>query len=329
MDKIAGLIMGYRAAKALYLAVEVGLFDALDAAKGNPAAVARRVGVSLRGTSILLEILEALGFLTKKGKRYMHTPVSRRRLCIGGPESAANNLRYQEFLSQAYADLLTTVRRGRPRQDLTSLLSRRPAFVRDYIRGMADISRRPARELAAWLDLSLVENMLDMGGGPGVYSLACIEKKPELKATILDLPETLRHTRKFVKAERRGGHVFFKAGDYHKTPLEPKSYDLILMSHITHDEGPKENAMLIKRAYAALRPGGQVVIHDFMLESGQREPLFAALFSIHLLSYTRSGRTYAESDYREWLAAAGFARPIKRFIAAQSPTPTVALAARK
>jgi hypothetical protein len=75
----------------------------------------------------------------------------------------------------------------------------------------------------------------------------------------------------------------------------------------------------------ALRPGGRVVIHDFMLKERRIAPRFAALFSLHLLSYTDEGRAYSEKEYRSWLREAGFRETRRAAICAAAPNATVAL----
>jgi ubiquinone/menaquinone biosynthesis C-methylase UbiE len=330
LEELLGrLIDRYRAAKAVFVAAELDVFRALDRTDGGAAAVARRVKASPRGVEVLLDALCALGFIVKRGSRYRLTPFARARLHPDGERSLANNLRYQELLSPAYADLTDTIRSGRPRQGLRQLLSRRPDFVRDYIRGMADIAKRPAAELAQALDLSECRRLLDVGGGPGTFSLACLAREPRLSAVILDLPETLKITRGLLRAAVPGGRVELRAGDYHRAPFGDASFDLVLLSHVTHDEGPERNRALLRKAHAALKKGGQVVVHDFMTVADRTGPLFPALFSLHLLAYTDQGRTYSEEEYRTWLAAAGFESARRVDICPHAPNATAALIARK
>lgn len=300
------LLAGYRGAKAVFVAVELDVFRALALTDGGVSAVARRVKASRRGVEILLDALAALGFIVKSRGRYRLTAFSRAWLHPDGERSLTNNLRYQELLSPAYAGMTETIRAGRPRQGLPRLLSRRPDFVRDYIRGMADISRRPAAELARALDLSKCSKMLDVGGGPGTFSLACLARAPRLRGTILDLPETLRIARGLIRRTPYARRVELRAGDYHRAAFGRADFDLALLSHVTHDEGVEQNRALLRKACAALKKGGQVVVHDFMTTKDRTGPLFPALFSLHLLSYTDHGRTYSEAEYRDWLAAAGF-----------------------
>ena len=321
------MLVGYRGAKAVLAAVELGLIRVLDQTDGRASSVARRARVSERGAEILLDAVAGLGFIRKKGGRYFSTPFSRDWLHPEGRHSLAANLRTIELLSPAYAGLAAAARRGRAVLGLKALLERRPEFVSTYIGGMAGIARRPAEQLAEALDLRGVSAILDVGGGPGLFSLAMLERAPGARATILDLPETLRHTRRFVRASPFAGRVRLRPGDYRRAGFGADAFDLVLLSHVTHDESPETNAAFLRRARKALRTGGRVVIHDYMLGKDRLSPLFGALFSVHLMAYTAAGRAYSEDEYRSWLRAAGFAKPRRIELMAGSPTASVALVA--
>ena len=73
-----------------------------------------------------------------------------------------------------------------------------------------------------------------------------------------------------------------------------------------HINGPEENLLLLKKAYDALVPGGQVVVHDFILNAEKTAPRAGALFALNMLVNTQKGNAYSEPEYRAWLEAAGF-----------------------
>src|SRR5262249_24360832 len=78
-------------------------------------------------------------------------------------------------------------------------------------------------------------------------------------------------------------------------------YDLVLLSHVTHDESPEMNARLLAKAHAALSPGGRVAIDDFVVDEEGCGPPFAARFSINMLIYTRGGRVYSLGEYQRMI----------------------------
>lgn len=326
---IVRLVESYRAARVLTTACSLGVFDAFGGRARDAQAVAARLGTEARATEVLLDALASLGFVCKRGGRYANARVSDRLLRRDSPAAVRSNLRYQELLSPAWSRLPDVIRTGAPAVALDRLLAGVSEFTCEYIQGMADISRGPARELAAAVGLSGVRESLDLGGGPGVYAETFANAEPGLRVTLLDLPPILRITRRLLAASACRDRVRLVAGDYHAARLRRRSYDLVLMSHITHDEGEDDNRRLLARAFAALRPGGRVVIHDFMLDRGRTRPRYGALFAVHMLVYTRRGRAYSADEYRAWMREAGFARLRTFDIAASSINATRAIVGRK
>jgi 3-hydroxy-5-methyl-1-naphthoate 3-O-methyltransferase len=213
---------------------------------------------------------------------------------------------------------------------LGDLLAKNPAFTREYIRGMADISRKPAAELAAALDLRNTRAMLDAGGGPGVYVQAILDRAPAgAKAVLLDLPPTLELAKENLASSPFRDRIELRPGNYHEADFGAETFDLVLFSHVTHDEGEAANEALIRKAVRALRPGGQVVVHDFMLDTDRTSPLFGTLFSLHMLVYTQQGRTYSAEEYRSWMAANGLGNLRQVDICPSSPNATKALIGTK
>jgi len=299
--------MGYRGAKALFVAVELGIFDALEESDGRLVSVARRVEASRNRVEIIMNALAALGFLEKTDAgKYHNNEFSRDWLTSNGSHSLVDNIRCQEFLSGAYADFVETVRRGRLKRDLGDLLEEKPKFVRHYIHGMAEISKGVSRDLAKVIDASGAKDMLDVGGGPGLFALAFLGANPKLRAVVLDLSETLIHTRRYVRASPHRDRVAFQVGDYNKVDFGRNCFDLILMSHVTHAESAENNQRLVRKAHRALREGGRLVIHDFMVNMNKTGPLFPALFSMHMATFTNDGKTYSGAEYRNWFQGAGF-----------------------
>ena len=80
--------------------------------------------------------------------------------------------------------------------------------------------------------------------------------------------------------------------------------DVVLLSNILHDWDVAACRALVKRCAESLRPGGQIVIHDVLLNDELDGPLPIALYSAALFSLTE-GRAYSAAEYRQWLTDAG------------------------
>jgi len=327
-SSIASLIYGYRQAKILFTAVTLELFNHTSSPV-TVSSICRRLKLDKANAEIFLDSLVGMKFLIKHNARYSNTPVADTYLVKGKDTYLGQNVKYQDLLWNAWGDMEYVLRHKSPRQNLRQLIAGNADFVRDYISGMQEISRRPAMEVAEKVNAAEAGTMLDVGGGSGVYSAALLERYPKLSAVILDLPQTIFWTRKFIARTSVCDRVSFRTGDYHKASFGSECCGLVLMSHITHDEGENDISRLFVKAYNALRKGGTIVVHDFMLDSTKTAPLFSALFSMHMRMYTRNGRVYSVEEYYSLLRKAGFTDLAVKSICPKADNPTMIIIGKK
>ena len=69
-------LFGGIAFRAVAAGVNLGVFDALKDGPLSSGELARKIEVDQRGAAILLEALEALGYLRNKGGRYANTAMT-------------------------------------------------------------------------------------------------------------------------------------------------------------------------------------------------------------------------------------------------------------
>jgi SAM-dependent methyltransferase len=79
--------------------------------------------------------------------------------------------------------------------------------------------------------------------------------------------------------------------------------DIVLYLSVGHNQQASDNRRVLAEIARSLRPGGLLVIHDYLAE----DPLnaFHAAFRLTLL-YETGTRTYSDQEYRGWLQEAGF-----------------------
>lgn len=146
------------------------------------------------------------------------------------------------------------------------------------------------------------ETLLDVGGGTGIYAIACLRQHPDLKAIVFDRPEVLKVAAEFGQQYGVADRLTLHAGDMFADPLP--AADVILLSNVLHDWDVAECERLVKRCAAALPGGGRLLIHDVFLNDNLDGPLPVALYSASLFSLTE-GRAYSGQEYRNWLHLAG------------------------
>ena len=144
--------------------------------------------------------------------------------------------------------------------------------------------------------------LLDVGGGTGIYSVACLLRNPNLQAIVFDRREVLKVASEFATQYGVADRLRLEEGDMFTDPL-PRA-DAILLSNILHDWDESECQQLVSRCANSLSSGGRLFIHDVFLDDDHGGPISIALYSAALFTLTE-GRAYSAAEYRKWLAAAG------------------------
>jgi ubiquinone/menaquinone biosynthesis C-methylase UbiE len=297
------MVHGFETAKILLVANDIGLFRRLDQDRSS-ADVAGELGVDPRALELLMNALTALGLLEKCGEMFRNAPVAAEFLA--GDSYRGHIFRHIHHCWESWNDLAGVLRRGGP--DLVResvILHDEEAWNRDFIRGMDDVTRELAPQVAAQLDLTGARRLLDVGGGPGTYARAFLTTHPHLaEVTIFDLPFALAVAQeRLVNFERRDS-IRLVEGDFHRDAFGA-GFDAIWVSQVLHSQNEADCRKLLTKAAQELAPGGRLIVHEFLLEDSRAHPLAAALFAVHMLVMTAGGRAYSGSEIAAWLGECG------------------------
>lgn len=331
LDLYHDAMVGYRTSKVLFVAHEIGLFDALEGHVRTAEALAVELRCDARALELLMRALGGLGVLEAHDGGFTNAAVASKHLVKGRELYLGHIYRFQNMLWECWSNLETVVRTGRSWKRLEELLEGQDdTFAREYSRGLRAFSAAPARAVASLLGTAPIGTMLDVGGGHAAYSLSLLEAHPELEATLLDLPSVITVAQELTCEHPHRNRLHLRPGNYLTDDFGDSCFDLILMSHITHDEPPAAVQALVQRAARALRPGGRLAIHDWVVDESGCLPLAAALFSVAMMVYTHGGRTYKKSEYMDFFQAAGLT-PVQdqRVLENEVRTPTQLIVGRR
>lgn len=317
-DDLLDVANAFFASRALQIAVRAGALAALAAGPRRVADVAAACATEPRATELLLLALAGLGLVERSGpESFGLTPLGG-ECFAGGERDLSDYVRLSAATYEAWGRFEEALRSGRPIQVSTRAAEEGAARRhRDFILAMRSTARGNAPLVAARLDLAAAlgrrpARFLDLGGGPGTYSIELCRAIPGLRATVFDLPETIAIAREVVAADAPdcAARIDFRAGDYFRDPLGGP-YDVAWVSHVVHGHPEGSLPALFSRVAASLAPGGLVAIHDFILDDSRARPGFAALFALNMLVMSEGGRTYALGELRALLEGAGF-RDVER-----------------
>jgi len=289
----------FQRSQIVLASLHLGVFTAIGEDSLDPGEVARRINADERATDRLLSALCAVGLLHRQGGRFSNTEAGRRHLVRGKPGYLAG-LGHAFYVYQSWGTLADAVRKGTRVRER----GRDEDSTRAFIEAMHARAVHEAHDLANRLDLTGVKKVLDVGGGSGVYAMAMVKAKDGLTAVVFDLPEVTGLTRKYIAEAGLDHRITTMDGDYHTSEFG-HGYDLVFFSAIAHINSPDQNRGLMKKAAAALNPGGRIAVQDFVMNEDRVTPARGAVFALNMLVNTQSGDTYTESEIRSWLADAG------------------------
>jgi 2-polyprenyl-3-methyl-5-hydroxy-6-metoxy-1,4-benzoquinol methylase len=294
LQEFARLWGGFRSSRVVLTANNLGVFENIGKGKTS-GALAKVIRTDPRATEILLDALTAIGILRKARSQYTLTPLAKRFLLPENPVYQGDMLRHADTLWKSWAGLDEVVRTGKPHRP-----GERHHDV--FIRAMHNNAVLRAPMVIDALDLRRVRTALDLGGGPGTYSIALAKRG--IKVTLFDLPNTIDVAEEMIRRSGAKG-IIFRGGDFHVDDLGGP-YDLVIVSQVLHSLSAVDGKTLLRHVRDALHPQGRVAIHEFLLREDRSGPPPGALFSVNMLVNTTGGRSYPPGEIRRWLSAAGF-----------------------
>jgi hypothetical protein len=136
---------------------------------------------------------------------------------------------------------------------------------------------------------------VDVGGGNGELLRGLLERRPELRGIVFDLPETVRDEAAF------GDRLQFVAGSFFDAVPAGDAY---VLSAILHDWNDERAAAILGTVRASAPPGARLLLIESVVAPGN-EPQGSKWLDLLMLVLVE-GRERTESDWRALLGAAGF-----------------------
>ncbi len=291
---------GYMAAKHLFAANELGIFEALADTPADLTALAARTGLTTRAARISVDAMVALGFVERSADHYRNG-VAVQTFLAGrpGPDLRPYLRLADEILYPTFESLAEALGSGPPRE----------AFELDEAKqqvlsaGIEAILAGPAAALGHVVDLSDRRRLLDIGGGTGSWTIAVARHNPHLSATIIDLRTETASER--ATAAGLSDRIDVLASDVLSDDL-PDGYDTFLLSNLVHYWSPETNIDLLHRIRRAAPAGALLMLADFWTDPTHTRPVEAALMAGNFAVNLKDGDVYSVEEVTAWLTTTGW-----------------------
>jgi acetylserotonin N-methyltransferase len=310
---VLDLLQAFRWSKAMFAAVELGVFDALNHKTQTLDALAEQLSCSVDGLERLVDACVGLGLLTKSNGIYANTPVAEVYLCRYSPRRLTGYLSWSNgYMWQLWSHLEDAVREGSHRWQqafgwdgpIFSHFFKSEESKREFLIGMHGFGLISSPHVVNAFDLSRYTAFVDLGGATGHLAMAACQRWPNLTGVVFDLPVAVPLAEEFVSQSPVKDRVQIVAGDFFVDPL-PQG-DVYALGRIVHDWTETKIVMLLNRIYERLPTGGAVLIAEKLLNDNKTGPRWAQMQSLNMLTCTE-GKERTLGEYEELLVRAGFA----------------------
>jgi SAM-dependent methyltransferase len=293
----------FQKSRILLSGFELDIFTNVDESGTTNNQIANNLHLDEHACERLLNALVSLGFLIKQDHLFFNTPESFAFLSKKS-SNYLGGLMHLNHLWNTWSKLTQVVKTGNSAHP-AEINERGEDWLFPFINAMHDRAKQQAPQQVANIDLSEIKSVLDIGGGSGAYSMEFVSKKPEIEATVFDLPNVVPMTKKFLDKEGFSDKIKTHAGDYTTDDL-PKGFDLVFLSAIIHSNSLEINKDLIKKCFNSLNNNGKIVIQDWIMNNDRTQPISGAIFAINMLVGTEAGDCFTEQEVTEMLNASGF-----------------------
>ena len=303
-EHLRSAVNGYTYSRVILTALDLDIFTVIGSQLWTARRLARALEASERGVTILCRNLASLGLLDIENSRYKNSKLGATALNKKSPEYRGAYLALLQRHWDQWSQLTDIVKSGTPIKDDEPVSEEEDR--RAFTWAMHHRSRDIAPRIAKHVDLRGATTLLDVGGGPGTYTLALLDRWPKLQGTVGDRPAALQVARAVARKHPAGPRLSYLSLDFMTEDI-PDTYDVIFLSNVIHMYGPDQNIALLKKIKSALNPSGRVIIQDFFLsdKNGLR-PIETNLFAVTMLLYTETGNTYTAQEVNKWMTKVGF-----------------------
>ncbi len=289
------VVAGFVYSQVAFAVVETGLLPFLAGGRRSVADVAAHTGLPAAGAERLVRAAIALKLVEAAGEGLFVGPAG--AALLGNP-GVTEMIAHHRFLYADLADPVALFRDRRP--GALAAFWAYDAAAEDRVAPYSALMAASQPGIAAAvLDAYPVgrhRRLLDIGGGQGVFAAAALDQAPGLGAAVFDLPAVVGRI-----ADPRVAGV----GGSFATDLLPTGNDLVSLVRVVHDHDDAVVEPLLAKIFAALPPGGTLLLAEPMAETPGGEPVGDAYFGLYLWAMG-SGEPRSATRLRELLAAAGF-----------------------
>jgi hypothetical protein len=294
---------------ALRVAATLRLADLIADGASDVDTLATRADCAPDALGRMLRLLVARGVFTEPRPGVFGLNETAELLLSSHPEGMRTWLDLDGFggrMDLAFTGLLHTVRTGEPAWESVfgrpfwEYLDAEPAVASSFDEAMS-VAPEHFADVLTGHDWSSVRHVVDVGGGDGMLLGVLLRAHPDLRATLVDLPDTVGRAGRHLGEPGVAGRCSVAAQSFFD-PL-PTGGDVYVLRRVLHDWGDADATRILANCARAAGERGSVLIMEVHGSSGA-DPAPLAEMNLRMLVLC-GGRERSVAEYGELAASAG------------------------
>jgi len=304
--RLQRLARSYTETAVFYAAIDLELFTHVSGGANTVAAIAAATGTTELNAERLVTVALALGLLDKDGDgNIVNAPDCEKFMVKGGSRYAGPWMTFTRHEVGQWFQLTEKLLDRTPPSELGLYDDMTVERARKYHAATYSIGMGAGRRFCQDVDLSGRTRMMDLGGGSGAYSINAVKTFDGLEAVVFDLPPVTVVTREYLHEHDVTDRVSTVGGDFINDPL-PTGCDVVVMASNLPIYDADNIQKVVRKAFDALEPGGEMHLVGETLNNDGVGPLDAALWGMAEIHYGSGGRAHTTAECVEYFLNAGF-----------------------
>lgn len=324
---MAQLLNGAWVARIIHATAELGLADAFGDEPQDGASLALASGTHAPSLARLLRALAAIGIVRETDDRRYALTALGALLRSDAPGSMRGwaRLILSELDERPWQALAQAVRTGECAfehafgTDAWSYRAANPDSSRLFDEAMQSLTQSANAAVGTHYPFGDFDWIVDIGGGNGALLLAILERHPELRGTVFELPHVAAMARQRIAAAGFGARCDAVEGDALSTV--PSGADAYLLKGVIHGRDDAEAVRIYRNCRDAMPSRGKLLLMERLLPervtSDDARGRTNLLLDINMMLMSPGGRERTEAEHRDLLQRAGL--QVSRTIHTPSP----------
>jgi len=300
--QLLALGASFMSARLLGAGVEFGLFERLADGPLAFEELARATGLPPHALRVLANGLVALEVLELRDGSFANGASAQAFLTGRTSVDIRPGLRlFNQIVYPMWTQFEHTVRTGEPAR----LAQASDDFARLFSEGIEAWTSVTANTLPDRYDFARHQRLLDVGGGTGSYLVPILERHPQMRATLFELPPPAEIARKRLALQPTRDRIEIVEGDALFDPL-PGDHDVVLLAAVVHLFDPEKIVHLLQRVRQCVANGATLLLVDHWMNSSHTEPQLGAILAGTYLLFSGRAASYSFDEAQHWLAQTGW-----------------------